>query len=313
MIGIQETFEALSHFLFLKRKRDIMKEYKTINELIEKLHYKGIAINDVKIAKQNIQKYSYYTIVNSYKSVFKNKDNEYKQNVTFEEIYSLFEFDKNIRSIFLKYILDIELIIKSHVAELLSSQYGIKNFLNKNNFDTKIGSNIINENIKKIQEEINKQYQKHNAITHYIDEYNFVPPFVLVKILTLGEISKIYFMLKQRDRQIISKEFKISDKVLKQIIKNITIVRNICAHNERLFTFRSKFFITFKEIEKNYNTKYDNVNLYMIMKSMQKILDNKQSTEFEKEINNEINRLNTNIKSINTNIILQIMGYNTNK
>ena len=103
------------------------------------------------------------------------------------------------------------------------------------NFDDSVDSSIIIDNINKIKEEINKQNGKHEALTHYISEYNFVPPFVLTKILTLGELSRLYTMLKQVDRQAISKQFKISDKLLKQIMKNITIVRNICAHNDRLF------------------------------------------------------------------------------
>ncbi|MCI8383485.1 MAG: hypothetical protein HFJ33_01165 [Clostridia bacterium] len=41
--------------------------------------------------EKNIEKYSYYSIVNGYKSVFKDKDNNYKPNVTFEEIFALYE------------------------------------------------------------------------------------------------------------------------------------------------------------------------------------------------------------------------------
>ena len=50
----------------------------------------------------------------------------------------------------------------------------------------------------------------------------------------------------------ISKEFKISGKLLKQIMKNMTMIRNICAHNDRLFSFHSKFLLTFKDFDKNY-------------------------------------------------------------
>ena len=52
-------------------------------------------------------------IVNySYKDVFKDSENNYKNNVFFDEIFALCEFDKNIRVIFLKYILEVETIIK---------------------------------------------------------------------------------------------------------------------------------------------------------------------------------------------------------
>ena len=89
-----------------------MKEYKTNKELIEYLESKAVIINDKEKALKNIEKYSYYSIINGYKAVFKNKDNNYKDNTSFEEIFALYEFDKNIKAIFLKYILEIEVVIK---------------------------------------------------------------------------------------------------------------------------------------------------------------------------------------------------------
>ena len=72
-----------------------------------------------------------WVITKIYKDVFKNSNNEYKKNVSFDEIYALFEFDKNLRSIFLKYSLEIEMILKSLLAETISLRYGIKDYLIK--------------------------------------------------------------------------------------------------------------------------------------------------------------------------------------
>ncbi len=198
---------------------------------------KGVSVNNKEDALNKIKTYSYYSIINTYKDVFKTKNNEYKKNVSFDEIYALFEFDKNLRSIFLKYSLEIETILKSLLSETISSRYGIKDYLIKENFDNTVNEKTITETINIIEEEINKQNGKHEAVTHYIDKYEYVPPFILTKILTLGQLSRLYAMLKQSDRQSISKNFKLSDKVLKQIIVNLTMIINICAHNDRLFHF----------------------------------------------------------------------------
>ena len=287
-----------------------MKEYKNSNELLDYIISKGVSVNNKEDALYKIKTYSYYSIINTYKDVFKNTNNEYKKNVSFDEIYALFEFDKNLRSIFLKYSLEIEIILKSLLAETISSRYGIKDYLIKENFDNIVNETTITESINVIEEEINKQNGKHEAVTHYIDEYGFVPPFVLTKILTLGELSRLYAMLKQSDRQSISKNFKLSDKVLKQIIVNMTMIRNICAHNDRLFSFHSKFRISFKYIEKNYNEK--SVNIYMIMKCMESLLPKDKKKEFIKLINNEIKVLDSKLKSIKTDNILSIMGFYKN-
>ena len=290
-----------------------MKQYKSPNELVEYLISKGVSVFNKEDTLNKIKKYSYYSVINSYKDVFKTSDKNYKKNVSFDEIYALYEFDKNIRSIFLKYILEIETIIKSLLAETISEKYGIDNYLIVDNFDNSVNSSIIQESIDKINEEIDKQNGKQEALTHYINEYGFVPPFVLTKILTLGELSRLYAMLKQSDRQMISKEFKISDKLLKQIMKNMTMIRNICAHNDRLFSFHSKFLLTFKDIDKNYINKDNSTNLYMIMKSMQVLLDEEKGLEFEKLIDIELSELESKIKSVNIDIILYLMGFYKNK
>ena len=96
-------------------------------------------------------------------------------------------------------------------------------------------------------------------------------------------------------------------------MKNMTMIRNICAHNDRLFSFHSKFLITFKIIDKYYDNKDKSTNIYMIMKSMKLLLGDDKGKEFENLIINGIENLKSKIKSIDYNIILYLMGFPTNK
>lgn len=287
-----------------------MKEYKNNKELIEYLISKNVIINDKEKALENIELYSYYSIVNSYKFVFKGEENNYKQNVTFEEIFALYEFDKNIKAIFLKYVLEIEVIIKSLIANVIAEQYGVEDYLKLENFDEHANEEYINNLIECVNKEIEDNYKKHCAIKHYKDTYGFIPTFVLTKILTFGLISRYYGLLKQIDRQAISKRFKISDKFLKQILVNLTMVRNISAHSDRLFCFRSKYYISFKEIDEEYQADRNFTNLYMIIKCMQMLLKEEKFKEFEDLFNREIEILKGKLYSININDILKIIGFN---
>lgn len=47
-----------------------MKEYKNNEKLIDYLISKNVIINDKELALKNIEKYSYYSIINGYKAVF---------------------------------------------------------------------------------------------------------------------------------------------------------------------------------------------------------------------------------------------------
>lgn len=286
-----------------------MKEYKKNEELIDYLISKHVIINDRELALKNIEKYSYYSVINGYKFVFKDNDNIYKENTSFEEIFALYEFDKNIKAIFLKYTLEIEVIIKSLMANILAEKYGVEDYLKLDNLDESANEELLNDFIIKIEKEIDDNYIKHPAIKHYKDTYNFVPPFVLTKILTFGAISKYYSLLKQSDRQKISKYFKLSDKLLRQILINLTMVRNISAHSDRLFNYRNKYDISFKNIDKNYNRKEYLCNLYMIIKSMKVLLDKEKYKEFEDLLNREIEKLKNKLIVVDINDILRIMGY----
>lgn len=278
-------------------------------QLIDYLISKKVNVINKEEAIKKIEKYTYYSIVNSYKFNFKDSKNNYLPNVSFDEIYALFEFDKNLKYIILKYTLEIETITKSLMANQISKNYGLVNYLTIDNLDTKSPVETKEKLINKINEEINHNYNIHSAITHYKDKYGYIPPFVLMKILTFGVTSRYYGLLKQKDRQEIAKYFKISDKLLKQILKNLTSIRNIAAHSDRLFCFRDKYTLSFKIIDKNYTVKDNTTNIYMMIKALKLVLTNDLYNEMIKRINNEIKILDSKLSSISINDILKIMGY----
>lgn len=286
-----------------------MKEYKTNEELINFLKQKNIIFKNENEALNIINKYGYYSIINSYKQIFKNSDGSYKENVSFEEIYSLFIFDKNIKHIFLKYILEIELIIRNLLGNQISKVYSINDYLNVNKLDDKVKLETREKIIEKINKSINESYGMHNAITHYKDKYGFIPPFVLVKILTFGVISSYYGVLKQSDKQAISKYFKISDNELKGLLKCLTTIRNKSAHSDLLFCYRDKQTLSFKKIDPNYKNKDNTTNLYMVIKLLTLLLEKETYNNFISELNNEINKLEKNLTSIKITDVLTVMGY----
>lgn len=209
-----------------------------------------------------------------------------------------------VENVILKYCLEIEIAIKSIMANQISKVYGIKDYLNIVNWDISID--------EKINKEIEKNYAIHTAVTHYIDKYGFVPPFVLVKILTFGVASSYYGLLKQSDRQKIAKYFKITDKLLKQILKNVTTIRNIAAHSDRLYNYTSKFYLSFKLIDKNYKKDNNITNLYMVIKCMEKLLTKEQYSDLYNSIKDSIKKLEGKIYSISIDKVLDIMGFPMN-
>ena len=210
-----------------------------------------------------------------------------------------------------KYILEVEAIIKTKIANLFAEKYGINDYLNINNFDLKEnGSNLkyIKKLINEIKYEIEKGTGKHDAISHYANKYGFVPPCVVTKVLSLGTISRFYGLMKQQDRQKISKQFNINDRMLKNILGNLTSVRNISAHDDRLYTYRSTFYIRLDKTKKSPD-KVLHTNMYIIIKSLELLLENDQAIEMKSLITKELNTLNDSLTSITIDEVLRVMGF----
>ena len=226
-----------------------MKEFKTIDEQINILKSRNISFKNEIKAKNVLLNNNYYNIINGYNSLFLDNDKiHFKHGTTFEEIYALYDFDRQLRSIFLEYILKIENSLSSLVAYHFSKSYGHNNYLKLDNFETyvNIGASIDKrrKQIKYIQMligNINKKIASNidtNYVNHYMTKYGFIPLWVLVNILSFGELCNFYKLMKQRERICVAKEFNISEIELTSLLGILAKTRNLCAHDERLYNYK---------------------------------------------------------------------------
>ena len=82
---------------------------------------------------------------------------------------------------------------------------------------------------------------QHSYIAYQRNTYHNVPLWVLVNALTFGTLSKMYFFFPLGLQSKVSKNFAhVNEKQLGQFLTVMTKFRNVCAHNERLFSYRSK-------------------------------------------------------------------------
>lgn len=290
------------------------KEFKTIEEQIDILKSRSLIVNENE-AKIIFSKNNYYYLINGYKDLFVNKNNneeKYKKNVTLNEIYALYEFDSEIRMDFLKYILKIERRIDTYIAYEFSKKYGHYNYLISDNFEnTKSNAMNITNLISTINNNMIKQMKnKNKMLNHYMNKYGYVPFWVLIRIMTFGEISKFYSLMKQKDQNAIAKNFNIRENILKSYLENLAIIRNLCAHDEKIYDIRLRKCIGTTEYYKIMgieNTgKKDLFSVIIILKTL---LEEKEFKDFYSILIDNIEKLEKNIKSIQFSEILNKMGF----
>ena len=300
------------------------KPFKTHDELIDLLISRNVDISTPEkknYAKKKLQHEGYYNLINGYSKLFLETtipDDYYKSGTTIEEIFSLYDFDRKLRNIFFKYILTFETNIKSLIAYYFPQQYGHDNYMLYNNFDTK--KRDADQNITSVISEFQKQISsrvKDPSISHYLKKYGYVPLWVLNNILTLGQISKFYSILKQPDRQKISKVFSITDNQLESILFYLSSIRNFCAHGNRLYCFRTKRpLIDFKahvllEIPQTEVSEYDygKRDLFAAMIALRYVLSKTEYLKLIKEIYRLFSTIRPKLFVINEEDILKEMGF----
>lgn len=214
---------------------------------------RGLQILNDAATQRIIEAENYYKLFNGYKEPFLDStkpDETYLPGTKFEEVYALYLFDRELRNIFIRYILEIENNVKSVLAHEFSRKYGYDNYLKVANFDTsiklgerktkaqKVGE--ISDLISNLQHEVARQLSKNNSmVSHYMLNYGYIPLWVLVNTLTIGTISVFYSHLEQQDQNNIGRFFSLKPDELKTILQVLTLYRNACAHDERLYNLKS--------------------------------------------------------------------------
>lgn len=221
------------------------KNFLTYDQQIFNLeNEKNLQIDDEVYAKEILRQTGYYSLIDGYKDVFKNPTTKkFRDGTKFEDIVALYYFDEALRQLLLRFLIKIENEIKSQVSYYFVEKHGIEQteYLKTSNYNFYGRRN--QQDIEYLIRVLRKYVEKstgYGYINHYRINHGNIPLWVLTKALTFGNISKIYMLLSQ-DLQIkISKNYLfINEQQLSSILSLLVKFRNVCAHGERLFTYRT--------------------------------------------------------------------------
>lgn len=86
------------------------KAFKTLEEQVEILKERNLLFNDEVVALQFLARENYYKVMTSYKDLFLDKQEKetYLEGTNFEDIKNLYLLDRDLKSLYLKYLLIVE-------------------------------------------------------------------------------------------------------------------------------------------------------------------------------------------------------------
>lgn len=235
------------------------KPFKSIDQQIEILRSRNMNVGWE--AGAILKREGYYSIVNGYKMPFLEatccSDAErYRNGTSFDDVYRLFIFDRDLRVTMMRYFAQAEAALKTVCAYRFSEAHQNEReaYLNAANYrsDEQYLSRIseLIDDFKSILRKPpydRKRRFKRSYIEHYATHHDEVPLWVLTNYLMMGQAFKFFEYQNESMRNCIAKDFSelyaetygkritISPKRLRIAYDHIKDFRNICAHDERLY------------------------------------------------------------------------------
>jgi len=224
------------HFLYLREFDNIgTKPATTYQEQIEILKSRNVIIEDKQFCEKALSSLNYYRLT-AYMLLFKDFSKNTYSDISFERIYYLYEFDRELRSLLIGVLEEIEIFVRTKIAYYHAHKFGPVAYLDSANY------NHWHQHDKFIEHLNNAIYQNrdNDFVKHHSDSKDGkFPIWVAVELFSFGMISKFYADLLPKDKKKIAREhFDTGFEQLESWLQCLYILRNRCAHYMRLYYYR---------------------------------------------------------------------------
>lgn len=299
------------------------KIFKNLDQQLEILKNRNLIINDEEKAKSILLRENYF-FINGYRHMFidEEKGKNFLDGTTFDELYAVFVFDRNIRNILFKHLLIIENNIKSIISYQLSRKYGFKekDYLNSDNFtQDSLKIRQVHDIINKMKRQIRVNGRQHSATMHYLSNYGYVPMWILVKVLSFGIIAELYNILKVEDQIDIADLYNLDYETLSVYLYLLANFRNLCAHEDILYDHRTQKEIPNNKYHRMLNISmtddhydYGKNDLFAVVIMLKQLLTENEFRELITELGYEIDVLDGKVRVVPLNLLLNKIGFPNN-
>lgn len=299
------------------------KKFVTFDEQVDLIiNHKHITVVDKENAKDILSRIGYFPLMEGYKHLFrKQNSNIYKTETTFDEIVNLYYFDEKLRELFLRYLLRIERHLRTLISYYFVECYGISQdeYLNVNNYNkARKYKNVINKLVVILEKTTNTT--DYNYINYYRETYGNLPLWVTTNVLTFGSLSKMFTVLPQSIKSRICKHFNnINQNQMDSFLSVLTKYRNVCAHGECLFSYKTVDSISDTSLhEKLKLPKKGNQyikgkqDLFVVVIVFRYLLPNSDFLTFKRKLIMEIENVVQLNQHVSREELLDLMGFSNN-
>jgi len=231
----------------------------SISQQIEFLIAQGLQLSNQELAHHVLSTISYYRF-SSYLLPFKlshqnGSPRQFKKIATFEQVWQLYQFDRELRLIVSDAIEKIEVAFRAALINVTSQLfhpfwYVERAYFKESKANKSKKRDFFDDYLKTIKAiSINKQEV---FIQHYHQKYDkpeFPPIWMMVEALSFGSCSKMFDNIQSKEvRNEIASFLGQHTTIIESWMRSLTYTRNLCAHHSRLW---NRWFVIPPLIPKN--------------------------------------------------------------
>ncbi len=220
------------------------KQILTIEQQIQSYIDAGMEIESYDQVEDALRTIGYYRLRGYSFQLYNNDSKKYVVGTKFENILQLYQFDQKLSNLIFSMISKIEVALRVRLVEALLIHNDVLILQDSSIFKDK---KMYWRNMSTISSEIarsNDVFIKHNFKNHEGE----IPVWAIVEVLSFGTMSKIIKNLKTgldsayvilaNNYKYVSKKGNLVrplQKMFTSWVQGISILRNMCAHNSRIY------------------------------------------------------------------------------
>lgn len=210
-------------------QESVCKPFKTVDEQIDILVSRGLKVVDKEYASRVLADVNYYRL-SAYSLTYR-KDDRFYNDVSFEDIVEIYEFDAAFRALIVEFSQKIEASLRAQFAYIHSKKYGPLGYLERDNFVCEDAYKTFIGRHKELIEKSREAFINH----HKKKRQNIFPLWVSVEVMTFDVLSKCICNMKQEDLAELCKYYGFHKRFMHSWIQCAVIARNIAAHGGRFY------------------------------------------------------------------------------
>lgn len=219
------------------------KNIQTTAQLLQKWSNAGMKIDAADNASDVLNRIGHYRLKGYTFHLIDQTTGKFRQGTTFANVVSLYQFDTKLSHLVFSFLSSIEVTLRARLVSALLTNNDALILNDPSFFNDK-------EKYWKNQSSIASEIARSNDvfITHNYDNHEgAIPLWATVEVMSFGTLSKVIKNLKHRNASYIAliDSYKFmgangnlvapSQKMFTSWIQAVTVMRNICAPNSRIY------------------------------------------------------------------------------